>query len=109
MSNIIVMAFLPQNIVGCLLKKGLQRGGHGHPRTPPRYALVLVYKNGNLNSGDVLTCDQAFFFRGSAKEKQRETRRSVGVSQALARREKSAPDTFTARVVCRQSRIWTFV
>ena len=33
-SNIIVMAFSPRNIVGCLLKKGLQRGGHGHPRTP---------------------------------------------------------------------------
>ena len=26
-SNIIVMAFSPRNIVGCLLKKGLQRGG----------------------------------------------------------------------------------
>ena len=41
MSNIIVMAFSPRNIVGCLLKKGLQGGGggHGHPRTPPRYAL----------------------------------------------------------------------
>ena len=39
-SNIIVMAFPPRNVVGCLLKKGLQRGGgHGHPRTPPRYAL----------------------------------------------------------------------
>ena len=34
-SNNIIMAFLPWNIVGCLLKKGLQRGGHGHPRTPP--------------------------------------------------------------------------
>ena len=34
-SNIIAMAFSPRNIVGCLLKKGLQRGGHGHPRTPP--------------------------------------------------------------------------
>ena len=34
MSNIIFMAFSPQNIVGCLLKKGLQRGSHGHPRTP---------------------------------------------------------------------------
>ena len=33
-SNIIVMAFSPRNIVGCLLKKGLQRGDHGHPRTP---------------------------------------------------------------------------
>ena len=38
-SNIIAMALLLRNIVGCLLKKGLQRGGHGHPRTPPRYAL----------------------------------------------------------------------
>ena len=34
-SNIIVMAFSPRNIVGCLLKKGLQRGGHGHLGTPP--------------------------------------------------------------------------
>ena len=36
MSNIIVMAFSPRNIISCFLKKGLQRGGggHGHPRTP---------------------------------------------------------------------------
>ena len=33
-SNNIVMAFSPRNIVGCLLKTGVQRGGHGHPRTP---------------------------------------------------------------------------
>ena len=33
-SNNIVMAFLPRNIVGCLLKKRLPKGGHGHPRTP---------------------------------------------------------------------------
>ena len=33
-SNIIVMAFSPRNIVGCLLKKRLTKGGHGHPRTP---------------------------------------------------------------------------
>ena len=42
MSNIIVMAFSPRNIVGCLLKKGLQRGGGGvtgTPKDPPRYAL----------------------------------------------------------------------
>ena len=38
-SNIIVMAFSPRNIIGCFLKKGLQRGGHRHPRIPPRYAL----------------------------------------------------------------------
>ena len=41
MSNIIVMAFSPRNIVGCLLKKGLQRGGETRaPQDPPRYALV---------------------------------------------------------------------
>ena len=37
MSNIIVMAFSPRNIMRCFLKKRLQRGGgrgHGHPRTP---------------------------------------------------------------------------
>ena len=30
------MAFSPRNIVGCLLKKRLTKGGggHGHPRTP---------------------------------------------------------------------------
>ena len=36
-SNIIVMAFSARNIVGCFLKKRLttvQRGDHGHPRTP---------------------------------------------------------------------------
>ena len=42
MSNIIVMAFSPRNIVGCLLKKGLQRG-HGHPRTPLATPLYVVY------------------------------------------------------------------
>ena len=37
-SSLIVMAFSPRNIIGCFLKKGLQMGCHGHPRTPPRYA-----------------------------------------------------------------------
>ena len=37
------------------------------------YKVVLTFKS-------VVTCDQAFFFRRSAKEKQRETRRSVGQS-----------------------------
>ena len=41
-SNIIVMAFSPRNIVGCLLKNGLQSGGHGHPRTPLATPLVLL-------------------------------------------------------------------
>ena len=41
-SNIIVMAFSPRKIVGCLLQKRVTKGSHGHPRTPPRYALVFV-------------------------------------------------------------------
>ena len=41
-SNIIVMAFSPRNIVGCLLKKGLQRGVTGTPGPPRRYALAVA-------------------------------------------------------------------
>ena len=36
-SDIIVMAFSPRNVVGCLLKKRLTKGGgggHGHPGPP---------------------------------------------------------------------------
>ena len=44
-----------------------------------------------------------------SEERERKATRDSAVSQALVRREKSTPDTFTARVVCRQSRIWTFV
>ena len=39
MLNNIVMAFSPRNIVGCLLKKRLTKGGHGYPKNPPSYAL----------------------------------------------------------------------
>ena len=42
MSNIIVMAFSPRNIVGCLLKKRLTKGGSRVPQDPPRYALDHV-------------------------------------------------------------------
>ena len=42
-SNNIVMAFSPRNIVGCLLKKGLQRGGHGHPRTPLATPMLPIF------------------------------------------------------------------
>ena len=35
MSNIIVMAFSPRNIVGCLLKKRLTKGGSRAPQDPP--------------------------------------------------------------------------
>ena len=41
-SHIIVMAFSPRNIIGCLLKKGLQRGGSRAPQDPPRYALASL-------------------------------------------------------------------
>ena len=37
----IAMAFSPRNIVGCLLKKGLQRGFSGTRGFPPSYALVV--------------------------------------------------------------------
>ena len=40
-SNNIVMAFPPRNTVGCMLKKGLQRGDHRHPRTPLATPLSL--------------------------------------------------------------------
>ena len=40
-SNIIVMAFSPRNIVGYLFKKAY-KGGHVHPRSPSRYALGFV-------------------------------------------------------------------
>ena len=40
-----------------------------------------------------ITCDQAFFFQRRAKEKQRETRRSVGSRAILSRSsEKRTPD-----------------
>ena len=34
MSNVIVMAFSPRNVVGCLLKKRLTKGGGGVTGTP---------------------------------------------------------------------------
>ena len=46
MSNI-VMAFSPRNIVGCLLKKRLTKGGSWAPQHPPRYALA-----GNADESD---------------------------------------------------------
>ena len=49
LSNIIVMAFSPRNIVGCLLKKGLQRGGGGVTGTPgPPLATPLMKRLGIL-------------------------------------------------------------
>ena len=43
-SNNIVMAFLPRNLVGCLLKKRLTKGGGSRaPQDPPSYALGWVH------------------------------------------------------------------
>ena len=45
MSNNIVIAFSPRNIVGCLLKKDLQRGGGGGVTgTPGNYMAVSLEK-----------------------------------------------------------------
>ena len=41
--NIIVMAFSPRNIVGCLLKKGLQRGVTGTPGPPSLRPWLYCY------------------------------------------------------------------
>ena len=41
-SNNIVMAFSPRNIVGCLLKKGLTKGGSRAPQDPPSYAPDVI-------------------------------------------------------------------
>ena len=37
------MAFSPP-VVGCLVKQGLQKGGHGHPRTPLATPLITSSK-----------------------------------------------------------------
>ena len=47
MSNIMVRAFKPRNIAGCLRKKAFQReGGHGHPRTPFATPFKILRKQG---------------------------------------------------------------
>ena len=53
MSNIIVMAFSPRNIVGCLLKKGLQRGVTGTPGPPSLRPCSTLY---GLDSLQQSTC-----------------------------------------------------
>ena len=40
----IVMAFSPP-VVGCLVKKGLQKGGSRAPLEPPGYALAKAIQN----------------------------------------------------------------
>ena len=45
MSNIIVMAFSPLNIVGCFLKKRLTKGGSRGPQDPPSLHPWLIKLN----------------------------------------------------------------
>ena len=56
-ANILSWRFRHLNIVGCLLKRGPTKGGHGHPRTPPplppNYAPARYKK---LNFGLGSTC-----------------------------------------------------
>ena len=50
-SNIIVMAFSPRNIVGCFLKKRFTKGSRA-PQDPPRYAFAsFVYNTTFLHTG----------------------------------------------------------
>ena len=37
----VVMAFSPP-VVGCLVKKGLQKGAHEHPRTPLASPMTII-------------------------------------------------------------------
>ena len=53
----IVMAFSPP-VVGCLVKKGLQKGGHGHPRIPPGYALARPYVFTFICANNMLALNQ---------------------------------------------------
>ena len=49
-SNIIVMAFSPRNIVGCLLKKRLTKGGSRAPQDPSQYALDSQQEHESISS-----------------------------------------------------------
>ena len=57
----IIMAFLPP-VVGCLVKKGLQKGGSWAPQDPPRYtyeSLIPFIKFSGAHTSPVL----AYFAR----------------------------------------------
>ena len=59
MSNIIVMAFSPRNIVGCFLKKRLTKGGGvtGTPGPPLATPLIVSRRH-----GDTATPLEGFIF-----------------------------------------------
>ena len=70
MSNIMVMAFSPQNIVDCLLKKGLQSRVTGTPGPPSLRPCVGVSQR---VSGDTATIGK---FRAKITRSGRIVRRS---------------------------------
>ena len=58
-ANNIVMAFSPRNIVGCLLKKKLTKGGSRAPQDPPSYAPgQTVKKTINRQKWKILTVNR---------------------------------------------------
>ena len=57
-SNIIVMAFSPRNIVGCFLKKSLTKGGSRAPQDPlttPLRLRGIAESNNNNNNNNTTT------------------------------------------------------
>ena len=55
------MAFSPP-VVGCFFQKGVQKGGHGHPRTPPGYALVKPQINHFHKTNELISSRQTSSF-----------------------------------------------
>ena len=76
----IVMAFSPP-VVGCLVKRGLQKGGHGHPRTPLAtplpWKLNLVFPGQTYNALSTFSVDFMADFRTNAKEVKFENKDST--------------------------------
>ena len=65
-TNIIVMAFSPRNIVGCLLKKGLQMGGP--LATPLNSSTVFALVSGKLRLRTLSSASQRCPLMGASTE-----------------------------------------
>ena len=59
MSNRGYSRFRNLNIVGCLRKKRLTKGGHGHPRTTPPLATPLTLMRGQ-NTAWLYVCTKKY-------------------------------------------------
>ena len=62
MLNIIVRAFSPRNIVGCLLKKGLQRGEGvtGTPGLPVSLSPCCTKLNSEISLADLSVLNERY-------------------------------------------------